>query len=321
MYRTSGPTLVLLALAAIVALAMPLLLGVYPLHVLTIMLVSVISAIGLNFVAGLTGQVSLCHATFSGIAAYLLVVLGRDAGMSFWVAWPLGALVAAAVGYLVGIPALRLQGHYLALATLGFGEIVLLTNVHWERVTNGPNGLDVPAPRLAGFAVSSGTGKYLLVLITVVVLVAFAWNIHRSKLGRILTAVMDSEVAAQAFGVQLSRYKVLAFSLSAFYAGVAGGLYAVIVGFITPYEFGLWPSLWTLTMVVVGGMGQLWGAVLGAVVITALPEILRGLKDYQELLYGVLLLVTLIFKPSGLQGLFTDARRWLVSGGDGGKHG
>jgi ABC-type branched-subunit amino acid transport system permease subunit len=303
----------LLVLAAVSALAMPFVLGVYPLHVLTLIFVSIISAIGLNFVAGLSGQVSLCHATFSGIAAYLLVILGRDLGMSFWLAWPLGALVAAGVGYLVGIPALRLQGHYLALATLGFGEIILLTSVHWERVTNGPNGLDVPAPRFMRFALSSETAKYFLVLVTAAALLVFAWNIHRSKLGRLLTAVMDSEVAAQAFGVQLAKYKTLAFSLSAFYAGIAGGLYAVIVGFITPYEFGLWPSLWTLTMVVIGGMGQLPGAVLGAVIITALPEILRGLKDYQELLYGVLLLATLIFKPSGLQGIFVDAREWVAA--------
>jgi branched-chain amino acid transport system permease protein len=283
--------------------ALPWLLGVYPLHVLTLVLVSVISAVGLYFVTGLTGQVSLCHATFSGIAAYVLVVLGRDLGVPFWIGWPVGAILAGAIGYLVGIPALRLQGHYLALATLGLGEIVLLLNVHWERLTNGPNGLEVPAPRLGTMVLSSAGDKYLLVLAAAVVMVAFAANLHRSKLGLVLTAVMDSEVAAQAFGVRLARYKVFAFALSAFYAGVAGGLYSVVVGFITPYEFGLWPSLWTLTMVVVGGMGYLWGAVLGAIVITALPEVLRGLKDYQELLYGVLLLLTLMFKPSGLYGL------------------
>jgi branched-chain amino acid transport system permease protein len=287
---------------------LPWLIGMYPLHVLTLVLVSVISAVGLYFVTGLTGQVSLCHATFSGIAAYVLVVLGRDLGVPFWIGWPLGAAVAGAIGYLVGIPALRLQGHYLALATLGLGEIVLLLNVHWERMTNGPNGLDVPAPRLGPMVMSTAGAKYLLVLAAVVVMVAFAANLRRSKLGLILTAVMDSETAAQAFGVRLARYKVFAFALSAFYAGVAGGLYSVVVGFITPYEFGLWPSLWTLTMVVVGGMGYLWGAVLGAIVITALPEVLRGLKDYQELLYGVLLLVTLVFKPSGLYGLLLGRR-------------
>ncbi len=287
---------------------LPWLIGVYPLHVLTLVLVSIISAVGLYFVTGLTGQVSLCHATFSGIAAYVLVVLGRDLGVPFWIGWPLGAAVAGAIGYLVGIPALRLQGHYLALATLGLGEIVLLLNVHSERLTNGPNGLEVPAPRLGPILISTAGGKYLLVLAAVVVMVAFAANLRRSKLGLVLTAVMDSEIAAQAFGVRLARYKVFAFALSAFYAGVAGGLYSVVVGFITPYEFGLWPSLWTLTMVVVGGMGHLWGAVLGAIVITALPEVLRGLKDYQELLYGVLLLVTLVFKPSGLYGLVLGRR-------------
>jgi ABC-type branched-subunit amino acid transport system permease subunit len=304
------------ALGAGIALmaVLPWLIGVYPLHVITLVLVSVISAVGLYFVTGLTGQVSLCHATFSGIAAYVLVVLGRDLGVPFWIGWPLGAAVAGAIGYVVGIPALRLQGHYLALATLGLGEIVLLLNVHWERVTNGPNGLEVPAPRLGAIILSTDRGKYLLVLAAAVVMVAFAANLQRSKVGLVLTAVMDSEVAAQAFGVRLARYKVFAFALSAFYAGVAGGLYSVVVGFITPYEFGLWPSLWTLTMVVVGGMGYLWGAVLGAIVITALPEVLRGLKDYQELLYGVLLLLTLIFKPSGLYG-FVLGRRAAASKG------
>lgn len=293
---------------------LPWLIGVYPLYVLTLVLVSVISAVGLYFVTGLTGQVSLCHATFSGIAAYVVAVLGRDLGVPFWIGWPLGAVAAGAIGYLVGIPALRLQGHYLALATLGLGEIVLLLNVHWERLTNGPNGLEVPAPRLGTVVLSSERGKYLLVLAAVVVMVAFAANLQRSKLGLVLTAVMDSEVAAQAFGVRLARYKIFAFALSAFYAGVAGGLYGVVVGFITPYEFGLWPSLWTLTMVVVGGMGYLWGAVLGAIVITALPEVLRGLKDYQELLYGVLILVTLVFKPSGLYGLVTGRRSTASKG-------
>lgn len=283
--------------------ALPWLVGVYPLYVVTLVLVSIISAVGLHFVTGLTGQVSLCHATFSGIAAYCVVILSRDLGVPFWFGWPVGAALAAAIGYLVGIPALRLQGHYLALATLGLGEIVLLLNVHWEKLTNGPNGLDVPVPRLGNLVLGSARDKYLLVLASVIVMVAFAVNLQRSKLGLVLTAVMDSEVASQAFGVRLARYKVLAFALSAFYAGVAGVLYALVVGFITPYEFGLWPSLWTLTMVVVGGMGQLWGAVLGAILITAVPETLRGLKDYQELLYGVLLLVTLVFKPSGLHGL------------------
>jgi len=282
---------------------LPWLIGVYPLHVVTLVLVAIISAVGLHFVTGLTGQISLCHATFSGISAYCMVILAHDLGVPFWIGWPVGAALAAAIGYLVGIPALRLQGHYLALATLGLGEIVLLLNVHWEKLTNGPNGLDVPVPRLGTLALATARDKYLLVLASVVVMVAFAANLQRSKLGLVLTAVMDSEIASQAFGVRLARYKVLAFALSAFYAGVAGGLYAFVVGFITPYEFGLWPSLWTLTMVVVGGMGQLWGAVLGAIVITALPEVLRGLKDYQELLYGVLLLVTLVFKPSGLYGL------------------
>lgn len=303
MRRIAGLVFVGAALATL-----PFVIGVYPIHVVNLVLVSIISAVGLNLVTGLAGQISLCHASFSGITAYVLTLGARDLGLPFWLGWPLGALVAAGVGYLVGVPALRLQGHYLALATLGLGEIFLLTNVHLEKVTNGPNGLDVPAPQLLGFAFRSETSKYYLVLVATALLVAIAWNLHRSKLGRVLTSVMDSEIASQAFGVNLAQYKTLAFAISAFYAGAAGGLYAIVVGFITPYEFGLWPSLWTLTMVVIGGMGQLWGAALGAVVITALPEVLRALKDYQELIYGLLLLATLMYMPGGLYGLVTAAR-------------
>lgn len=297
-----------LAAGMMLLFALPWLIGIYSLHVVTLVLISVISAIGLYFVTGLTGQISLCHATFSGIAAYVMVLLGQNLGVPFWISWPAGAVLAAGIGVLVGIPALRLQGHYLALATLGLGEIALLANVNWESLTNGPNGINVPAPVLGSWVLSSERDKYLLVVITVIAMVLLANNLRRSRFGLMMTAIMDSEIAAQASGVRLARYKVFAFALSAFYAGISGGLYAVVAGFITPYEFGLWPSLWTLTMVVVGGMGYLPGAILGAVMITALPELLRGLRDYQELIYGALLLVTLIYNPGGLYGLVMKVR-------------
>ena len=161
---------------------------------------------------------------------------------------------------------------------------------------------------------STVAAKYVLVLATAAVALVVAWNIRRSHIGRVLIALHDNPAAAQSAGIHLAHYKTLAFALGSFYSGVAGGLYAVVVGFITPYEFGLWPSLWTLVMVVLGGMGHLSGVVLGAVVVTALPEALRGFQNYQDLVFGILLLAVLIYKPSGLYGLADLARRGLGLG-------
>jgi branched-chain amino acid transport system permease protein len=291
---------VLWAAAAFAALAIAgAFMGSYPIYLLSLAMINVISALGLNLLTGNSGQISLCHSSFMAIGAYLASLLTLHAGLPFWVAIPLAAVAAAALGALLGMPASRLKGIYLALATLGFLQIVQIAIEEGAALTGGVRGLKVPPPSLAG----AKLGFYPMFLI-VLVLCAFAiWTTTRllhSRVGREFNAVRTSPHAAQALGVSVARVKLVAFALSAAYAGVAGGLLAVVVGFIDPNEFGVSVALRQITFVVVGGMGSVAGSVLGAAVLSALPEVLRPVKEYSDVIYTLILLGFLIFLPHGL---------------------
>jgi branched-chain amino acid transport system permease protein len=274
-------------------------LGSYPVYLLSLAMINVIAAVGLNLLTGNSGQISLCHSSFMAIGAYGSALITAHWGIPFWVAIPLGALLAAVMGALLGAPASRLRGIYLALATLGFLQIVQIAIEEFADLTGGVRGLTIPKPQLLG-VVLSDYGRFLVVLGCCAFAVWTASNLLASRVGREFDAVRLSPHAAQALGVSVHRVRLAAFALSAAYAGMAGGLLAIVVGFIDPLEFGVSAALRQITFIVVGGMGSVGGSVLGAAVLSALPEVLRPVKEYSDVIYTLILLGFLIFLPHGL---------------------
>jgi len=277
-------------LAALALAALPALANPYILYVTNIALIYVILAVGLNLL--------LANAALFGIGAYATGLLQVKLGLSFWIAFPVAVLFTTLVGVVVALPALRLSGLYLALVTLAFAQFTQWLMLNWERVTFGAGGFRVPA--LTFGPVAPALGLYYVTLLLAGLLVAVAWNTVRSGIGRALVAVRDSEVAAEALAVDLARYKTIAFSLSALYAGVAGGLYSAILSFVAPEGFDLFQMVVQFSMVVVGGLGSVWGSVLGAGLLVALQEALRAFKGAQEIAFGLLLMACIIFLPDGL---------------------
>jgi len=297
-----------LLLAALLAfVALPFVATNYVLYLLNLMAINLILAVGLDILTGWTGQISLGHAGFAAIGAYASGLAILHLGVPFWLATPLAALFCAAVSLIIGAPALRLSGHYLALATFGFGEVVQLTIVHWESLTNGPRGLAIPAPDLGPVKLDTDRSLYFLIIPVTAVLMRLAWNLSRSGMGLALLSIRMSELGASSVGISLPRYKTLAFAVSAFYAGIAGALFGGMVKFVEPGAFSVAQSILYLTMIAVGGMRSIPGAIIGVVLLTLLPEVLRGLQQYMELGYGLLLLTFIIFVPEGIYG---RVRRW-----------
>jgi branched-chain amino acid transport system permease protein len=287
----------------------------YFITLLVFMGINTIIAMGLSLLMGYAGQISLGHAAFFGIGAYSSGVLTSKYGLHPAPAFLAGILLSAAVAFLVGRPTLRLKGHYMAVATLGFGEILFILFNELSPLTGGPSGLSgIPALAIAGNPIEGG-GYLYLVWGFVIVLLLFSLNVINSRVGRALRAVHGSELAANAMGVDASRYKVEVFMLSAVYAAMGGSLYAHFVTFISPGSFGLMFSILLLMMVVVGGAETIWGALVGAVLLTVLPEYLRGLEDFEVLVYGAILLIALIFMPRGiLEGVHRLVRRRAGTG-------
>ena len=297
--------LVLIGLAAIAPF-----LDVYFLYILTIVCLNVILATGLNQLSGYTGQISLCHSGFLGIGAYSCTILMIRLHLPYPLALLAGGLIAGCAGFLVGIPALRLRGLYLAMVTLGFGEIVHLVLHHWQGLTGGPLGLKVPTARIGPVVFKSELSLFYLFLFVAFIFVILARNLIHSKIGRAFRSIAYSEIAAQASGVDLAKYKTLSFALSAFYAGIAGGLYCQLLKYLSPDPFGLFESIQYLTMIVLGGMGSIIGSVVGASLLSILPEILRDFKDYQELIFSLLLMLFILFMPRGIYGMIRSVFRF-----------
>jgi branched-chain amino acid transport system permease protein len=294
---------VMLPLLLAVLVACPFLLNPYLVFVISALFVYVILALGLNLLLGYAGQFAFANAAFFGIGAYSTSLLKIHAGVSFWFGLPLGALCTAVIGVGVGLPALRLSGLYLAMATLAFAQLVQWVLIHWQSFTFGAGGIKVPHPGFGPSPFGHETNLYFLCLAVAALAVVATWNIVRSRIGRAFVAIRDSEVAAQALGVDLARYKTIAFALSAFYAGIAGGLQSALLGYVAPEGYSLFQMVIHFAMVVVGGIGSVTGSVLGAALLTALPEILRTFKSVQEVVYGAILMLCIIFLPDGLYGL------------------
>lgn len=283
--------------------ALPLIASSYHLYLAELAMINVIVAIGLNLLSGNCGQISLCNGSFMAIGAYCSALCTSRLGLPTLIALPASVVVSALLGAALGYPARRLSGLYLALITLGFLELVSIMIEEFPDYTGGIRGLKVARPEIFGFSFHTNLSLYFFVLVLTAGAAVVGYNIQRSRYGRAFDAVRQSPFAAQALGIPVGRVKVIAFALNAAFAGFAGGLLAGVVGFIDPPEFGILTSIQHVTFIVVGGLGSITGSIAGAVLLTALPEALRGMQEYAELIYGFILLGTLLFLPRGLVGI------------------
>jgi branched-chain amino acid transport system permease protein len=287
-------------LALIIALAPLAMTNNYFYDVAILVGLNAIVCVGLNLLIGYAGQISLGHAGFFGLGAYGSALLASRYG------WPpLAALVAATAGvallaFVVGRPILRLHGHYLAMATLGLGIIVSIVISTEDALTGGPDGMPVPSLALFGLAVQGERTWYWLVGACLLLAVWLAQNLIESPMGRALRALHTSEIAAEVAGIDSARHKLTVFVVSAVFAAVAGGLTAYYAGFITPAKASFLHSIELVTMVVFGGMASTFGAVVGAAILTVLPQVLTLLKDYEMVVFGALMMFTMIFLPRGV---------------------
>ena len=261
--------------------------------------INALVAIGLCILMGYAGQVSLGQAGFYGIGAYISSILSVHAGLPIVISAICAMIVAAIAAMILAVPALRLKGHYLAVATLGFGEIIYIILNEWG--PGGPSGFgDIPHFSLLGYTIDTTRGYFYLVWGLVAAVMLFSINLINSGTGRALRAIHDSDLACNAMGLNVTALKIKVFILSAVYASLAGSLYAHYVTFISPSSFSLFYSILVLMMVIVGGITNLWGAVIGAVVITVLPELLRRFEELDVLVYGLILTLSLMFFRKGL---------------------
>jgi branched-chain amino acid transport system permease protein len=318
-FDTRIPIAGLLALLAVLALV-PLVAGTYWLDVLNRIGIAIIGALGLNILVGFTGQISIGHAAFLAVGAYTTAILEVKAGLPFWLAIPLAAAVTSVFGLFFGVPSLRLKGLYLAIATLAAHFITTYGIIHWERMTNGVLGFNVPAATLFGVPLDSDARIFYPIFALVIPAVLFAKNLFRTRVGRAFIAVRDRDVAAEVIGVSVYRYKLLAFVISSFYAGVAGGLMAHHSRIVFPDAFSLLVAIDYLAMIIIGGMGSILGSIYGAVFMTLLPEVLKlsatsltgvypnafGLiASARDIVFGLAIIFFLMYEPQGL------ARIWL----------
>jgi branched-chain amino acid transport system permease protein len=295
--------------------------GDYWMTQLSFILIYSIAGLGLMVLAGFTGLASLGHAAFLGVGAYTQAYL-LSQGWPFLLALPAAAALSAAVGVVVGLPALRVKGIYLAIATLAFGFIVEEVLARWESVTGGNSGRNVPGVSIFGWEVGSGAGFYYVCLVVCTLATLGVLNLLRSGTGRAFIAIRDSEISAQSMGIALARYKTLSFAISAALTGAAGALYAHKLAFISPEQFSVLQSIELLLIVVVGGLGSVHGAFLGATFLIALPQLIAVSKDWlppaigqasglQGLIYGAVLVGIVLFEPLGLYGRWLKMRTYL----------
>ena len=266
----------------------------YSMQILVNIGIGIILALGLNIIVGLTGQLSLGHAAFMSVGAFTGALLTIKVGIPFYLTILLSGLVTAGVAAAIGWPILRLTGDYLAICTLGFAEIVKVVFLNLE-VTNKALGLTVPTPR-------TDLSMPVIVLIVVILVIGASIFIENSRFGRALKAIRDDEIAAESMGINIARYKVQSFAVSAFMAGIGGCLYGHFLGYINPSDFGFLKSIDMLSMIVLGGLGSVPGAVFGASLLSAAPEFLRFMSQYRMLVYGALLVFLMVFRPNGLLG-------------------
>jgi len=278
--------------------------NIYHIDLMTNVGIYVLLAMGLNVVVGFAGLLNLGYAAFFAIGAYTYALLNIHWGISFWIGLPLAGLLSMFFGLVIGIPSMRVRGDYLAITTLGFGEIIRIAFNNLDAWTGGPNGLlgiDRPAIGPWRFSVNP-TPYFYLALFLVAVTAYLLFRMSDSKIGRALVAIREDELAASCMGIPTLKVKLYAFGLSSFIAGVAGALFASKQTIITPDSFDFVLSVLILAMVVLGGMGNIWGSALGALVLGVLPEVLRGFASYRMLIFGIIVILMMSFRPQGILG-------------------
>ena len=298
----------------------------YYVYMVNYMAINVIVTVGLNILVGYTGQISLGHAGFFGIGAYMTVLLMTSFNLPFLLALFLAAMISAFFGFVLGLPALRLEGPYLAIATLGFGMAITQVIGRWQ-VFGGRMGLEAPSLTLFNTTLESDRQLYFLIVPIAFFLILAARNLMKTRVGRAFIAIRDSDIAAETMGVNLTLYKTLAFAVSAFYTGVAGGLYAFLLGFINPSTFNFILSIYFLAFVIVGGVGSIFGSIMGGVVMTYLMLVLdkiqeiphlgtalitfsgrwmnlAGLPNISSIVFGLIIVLLVVFEPLGLYGFW-----------------
>lgn len=291
-------------------LLVPLVTDRYIQYVLNLMLVYVILGVGLNFLLGYAGQFAFAHAALMGIGAYTAALLMFRLQVSFWIAMPIAGIVATIVGSLCALPALRMKRVYFALVTFAFAELIQWGLVHWKTLTYGTDGLRVKSPEFFGYSMHGDHRLFYLLLVVAVLLYVVGKRIVESRVGRSLVAIRENEILAQCNGISVARTKGVVFALSAFYAGIGGTLYAVALGFIIPESFGMFQMTIHFSIVVIGGLISMVGSVIGAIMLTALPELLREFRSLQEITFGVLLMLFVILMPAGVAGV-AKRKGWL----------
>ena len=303
----------LLALAASVPMFIS---SKYYLHVAIICVLYVIIAQSLNLVVGYLGYISFAHNALYGIGAYASALLVVKLGFSFWLALPAAIIITALAGFLVGLLplGLRLKGPYFALVTMAFGLVLMAVVHNWEGLTGGPKGFpSIPSPdALLGISFNTRQAYYYLVLFFAALAVLFMWRLTKSKVGRTFVAIREDEDMAEAIGIHVGYYKVLCFTISSGLIGLAGSLFAHYSRFLGPDMFALSEAVDQLTMVIIGGMGTIGGPIVGAISLVILPEAMRGLASYRQIIFSLVLILAIMFMPKGLAGLFDWAKKKVL---------
>lgn len=296
--RAWGPVVLALALLPTVVRSE------YLLNIAVLAGIYVILTSSLNITNGYTGLFSFGHAAFYGIGAYTAAILATRAGWSFWLTLPAAGVVTAAFGAALALPTLRLSGIFLALVTIGFQEITFLVTLNWIGLTRGPMGIPgVPPPSLFGYEFRGNTPFFYLVLVLDLLVIFVLSRVVTSRVGRAFVAIREDELAAQSSGIATFRTKVQSFMIATFFAGIAGAVFAHHARFVSADSFRLDETFAILTMLIVGGMGSLLGPVIGAVVLVVLPEASRFLAEYRGVVYGLILIAVILFRPEGIAGV------------------
>ena len=318
------------AIAAFMFLVLPLSVHEYWLSIVNIVSIATVGALGLNILVGYTGQISIGHGAFMSVGAYTAANFAVRLGFPFWLSLPLGGLMAAAVGAVVGIPSLRIKGLYLAIATLAGQLIIEWTINHVTFISGGVQAsIEVPRPELFGYKIASQRQMYFFLLIFVVLALVATMNLVRSRIGRAFIAIRDHDIAAEIIGINIFRYKLLAFAISSFYAGVTGVLYTYYLGIANYEQYQITTSIDYLAMIIIGGLGSVLGSVFGAIFVTLLPILIRfameasgGLlfseaavrniiPNLRLILFGMLIIFFLVVEPEGLNRLWRNIRSYF----------